>query len=129
MTVRGCNSILVTRPKSNAEAGSGSATNGTMPGAGLEAVVVGRYTQLPLIHAWASTVHKAQGLTLDDVRIDFDAGAFAPGQAYVALSRARAIVGLSLARPLRPSDIHIDPRVTTFMAAFESNEPVLRWPR
>lgn len=91
----------------------------------VEATVVGKYKQLPLIHAWASTVHKAQGLTLDDVRIDLDTGAFAPGQVYVALSRARSIVGLSLARPLRPSDIHIDPRVATFMAAFECDESTL----
>ena len=64
----------------------------------VEATVIGSYTQLPLVHAWASTVHKAQGLSLDDVRIDFDSGAFAPGQSYVALSRARSLGGLSLAR-------------------------------
>ena len=71
----------------------------------VEATVIGSYTQLPLVHAWASTVHKAQGLTLDDVRIDFDSGAFAPGQSYVALSRARSLGGLSLARPLRATDV------------------------
>jgi len=87
----------------------------------VEAKVVGSYAQLPLVHAWASTVHKAQGLTLDDVRIDFDAGAFAPGQAYVALSRARSLDGLSLARPLRPSDVRVDQRVAAFMAAFEGD--------
>lgn len=84
------------------------------------AKVVGSYTQLPLVPAWAVTVHKAQGLTLDDVRIDFDAGAFAAGQAYVALSRARSLEGLSLARPLRASDIRIDRRVAAFTAAFET---------
>lgn len=85
------------------------------------AKVVGTYTQLPLVPAWAVTVHKAQGLTLEDVRIDFDAGAFAAGQAYVALSRARSLEGLSLARPLRASDIRIDRRVAAFTAAFEGN--------
>lgn len=84
------------------------------------AKVVGTYTQLPLVPAWAVTVHKAQGLTLDDVRIDFDSGAFAAGQAYVALSRARSLEGLSLARPLRSSDIRIDRRVAAFTAAFEA---------
>jgi ATP-dependent DNA helicase PIF1 len=87
----------------------------------VEASVVGKYKQLPLTPAWASTVHKAQGLTLEDLRIDFDFGAFAPGQAYVALSRARSTSGLSLARPLRSSDVRVDSRVTAFMAAFESN--------
>jgi ATP-dependent DNA helicase PIF1 len=89
----------------------------------VEAKVVGSYTQLPLIHAWASTVHKAQGLTREDVRIDFDDGAFAPGQAYVALSRARSLAGLSLACPLRSSDVHVDPRVTAFIGAFERSGP------
>jgi ATP-dependent DNA helicase PIF1 len=94
----------------------------------VEVTVIGSYTQLPLIHAWASTVHKAQGLTLDDVRIDFDSGAFAPGQSYVALSRARSLDGLSLARPLRASDVRVDRRVANFMAAFESDERALRLP-
>ncbi|MFK8252123.1 ATP-dependent DNA helicase [Ancylobacter terrae] len=85
----------------------------------VEAKVIGSYSQLPLVPAWAVTVHKAQGLTLDDVRIDLDSGAFAAGQAYVALSRARSLEGLSLARPLRPDDIRIDRRVAAFTAEFE----------
>lgn len=89
----------------------------------IEAKVVGTYTQIPLVPAWAVTVHKAQGLTLEDVRIDFDSGAFAAGQAYVALSRARSLEGLSLARPLRASDIRIDRRVAAFTAAFEADLP------
>jgi ATP-dependent DNA helicase PIF1 len=90
----------------------------------VEAQVLGSYTQLPLVHAWASTMHKAQGLTLNDVRIDFHNGAFAPGQAYVALSRARSLAGLSLARALRPSDVRVDRRVAQFMAAFEGDAPL-----
>lgn len=86
----------------------------------IAAKVVGTYNQLPLVPAWAITVHKAQGLTLDDVRIDFDSGAFAAGQAYVALSRARSLEGLSLVRPLRAADIRIDRRVAAFASAFEA---------
>ncbi|MGC1872071.1 MAG: AAA family ATPase [Acidobacteriaceae bacterium] len=68
-------------------------------------IVVGTYTQFPIAPAWAITVHKAQGLTLDDVRIDLGHGAFSTGQAYVALSRATTIEGLSFGRPLKVSDV------------------------
>jgi ATP-dependent DNA helicase PIF1 len=84
------------------------------------ATVVGTYTQLPVVHAWALTIHKAQGHTLEDARVDFDYGAFAPGQAYVAVSRSRSMPGLSLARPIRGSEIKVDPRVAMYMAAFET---------
>ena len=43
-------------------------------------------------------------------------GAFAPGQTYVALSRLTSLDGLYLSRPLRPSDIRVDPDVQRFMA-------------
>ena len=46
--------------------------------------VVGTFKQVPLRLAYAVTIHKAQGLTLDNVFIDFDSGMFAHGQAYVA---------------------------------------------
>jgi ATP-dependent DNA helicase PIF1 len=71
--------------------------------------VVGSYSQLPLKLAWAVTIHKAQGLTLENARIDFGSGAFAPGQAYVALSRVTSLEGLSLVRPLSVADVKVDP--------------------
>jgi ATP-dependent DNA helicase PIF1 len=76
---------------------------------------IGAYRQIPLLHAWAITIHKAQGLTLDDVRLDLGSGAFAPGQVYVALSRVRTLAGLSLARPLRPTEVQADPMLLGFM--------------
>lgn len=55
----------------------------------------GWFEQLPLRLAWAATIHKSQGLTLDRALIDIRA-AREPGQAYVALSRVRGIEGLHM---------------------------------
>ncbi|WP_409432264.1 ATP-dependent RecD-like DNA helicase [Litorimonas sp. RW-G-Af-16] len=71
----------------------------------MEEATSATFQQIPLILAWAVTIHKAQGLTLEDVRIDLGRGAFAAGQTYVALSRARTLAGLSLTAPLRPQDV------------------------
>ncbi len=61
----------------------------------LEEKRTGSFTQMPLRHAWAITIHKSQGLTFDKAIID--AGdAFAPGQVYVALSRCRTLEGIVL---------------------------------
>lgn len=76
--------------------------------------VVGTFKQVPLRLAYAVTIHKAQGLTLEKVFIDFDRGMFAHGQSYVAFSRARSLEGLEISRPLRPSDLVIDKRAFAF---------------
>jgi ATP-dependent DNA helicase PIF1 len=67
--------------------------------------VAGVYEQIPLMLAWAVTIHKAQGLTLERVTVDLARGAFADGQVYVALSRARTLEGLSLKRAVRPGEV------------------------
>ncbi len=70
-----------------------------------------KYVQFPLAPAWALTIHKAQGMTLDSVEIDLGRGAFAPGQTYVALSRARSMETLRLTRPISVRDVQVDPAI------------------
>lgn len=58
-------------------------------------VVIGRWTQIPLRLAWAITVHRAQGMSIDRLIVDLER-AFAYHQTYVALSRARTMDGLQV---------------------------------
>lgn len=67
--------------------------------------VVGTYTQIPLRLMYASTIHKVQGMTLDNVHLDLEKSAMALGQVYVALSRCKSLEGLTLERAIRPSDV------------------------
>lgn len=76
--------------------------------------VIGEFSALPLRAAYAITIHKAQGLTLPAVNIDFGYGAFSAGMAYVALSRATHSGGLRMIKPLKKKDIMVDPRVIQF---------------
>ncbi len=80
--------------------------------------VAGTFKQFPVRLAWAMTIHKSQGLTLEKVYIDLGRGTFAHGQAYVALSRCTSLEGLALARPLQPRDVLFDPRATGYRGVF-----------
>jgi ATP-dependent exoDNAse (exonuclease V), alpha subunit - helicase superfamily I member len=79
--------------------------------------VVGKYFQYPLMLAWAVTIHKSQGKTLEKVRVHLGTGAFASGQVYVALSRCRSLADISLERPIREQEVKCDPIVLRFNEA------------
>lgn len=86
--------------------------------------VMGRFVQYPLQLAWAITIHKSQGLTFDRVIIDFGrGGAFAGGQAYVALSRCRSLEGTTLSAPISLRDMITRSAVSQFYQTM--NDPTL----
>ena len=80
----------------------------------LETYVDATFTQFPVRLGWAITVHKSQGLTLDNVIIDVK-DAFASGQVYVALSRCRTIGGICLTSQLEKNNVFVDDRIKSFM--------------
>ncbi len=77
-------------------------------------------SQIPLIHAWALTIHKSQGSTLEMAEIDAGTGIFECGQTYVALSRVKSLDGLYLSA-FDPSRIRINGAVKEFYEQMEAN--------
>lgn len=90
----------------------------------MESKVVGTYTQYPLRLAWAITIHKSQGMTFDRMHLDLTRGTFAPGQAYVALSRMRSLKGLTLSNAIMPHHITQNPEVRAFANSFNNMEMI-----
>ncbi len=74
----------------------------------------GHFRQLPLAPAYAMTIHKAQGQTLNRIHLVLGRGCFAHGQLYTALSRVRKLTDLTLDRPIRFREAMNDPQVTDF---------------
>jgi len=85
----------------------------TIPGVGV--------SQLPLILAWALTIHKSQGATLDIAEIDAGAGIFECGQTYVALSRVKSLEGLYLTS-FDATRIRINKKVQQFYQDLKEQE-------
>jgi ATP-dependent DNA helicase PIF1 len=85
----------------------------TIPGIGV--------SQVPLILAWALTIHKSQGSTLDIAEIDAGSGIFECGQTYVALSRVKSLEGLYLCS-FDAKRVRINKKVQDFYEVLEKEE-------
>ncbi|MCH4156351.1 MAG: AAA family ATPase [Muribaculaceae bacterium] len=82
--------------------------------------VLGTFRQYPIKPAWALTVHKSQGLTFNNIIIDFSGGAFSSGQTYVALSRCTSLQGINLRQPISERDIIVNTAVVDFSRQFNN---------
>ena len=78
------------------------------------AEVDGKYIQMPLMLAWAVTIHKSQGKTIDNIFVDLGNRAFASGQTYVALSRCKTLDGIFLKKNIKALDVIINKSVVEF---------------
>ena len=87
---------------------------------------VGTFVQMPLKLAYAITVHKSQGLSLESVALKLGNGCFSHGQLYTALSRCRSIRNLRIDRRVFAEDVIIDPEVIEFYRTLEGPQPELR---
>lgn len=74
--------------------------------------------QIPLIYAWAVTIHKSQGMSLDMAQIDAGSSIFECGQTYVALSRIKSLEGLYLTA-FDPQKIKVNKKVQEFYSRLE----------
>lgn len=81
--------------------------------------VIATYDQLPVALAWAISIHKSQGQSFDKVHIDANK-IFAPGQLYVALSRARTLNGISFTSPLKAKQFWANKDVLKFFTSVKS---------
>jgi uracil-DNA glycosylase len=79
--------------------------------------------QIPLRVAYAITIHKSQGASIDSAIVDIGKNTFEYGQAYVALSRVRSLEGLHIFA-LDVSRIRTHPRVLAFYNSLSPNKPV-----
>jgi ATP-dependent DNA helicase PIF1 len=77
-------------------------------------------SQIPLILAWAITIHKSQGSTMDLVELDIGCNIFECGQIYVALSRVKSLEGLYISS-FNPKKIKINKKVREFYDELNNN--------
>ncbi len=87
-------------------------------------VMLARVTQVPLRLAWAITVHKSQGMSLDSAHMNLS-DAFEYGQGYVAISRVRTLSGLSLAG-LNRRALEVHPEISAKDRHFRASSDAAR---
>jgi DNA-binding CsgD family transcriptional regulator len=87
-------------------------------------VIRATITQVPLRLAWAITIHKSQGMTLDTAEIDLG-DAFEPGMGYVALSRLRSLRGLKLMN-LNATALQVHPAILKQDSIFKQQSTLAR---
>ena len=85
----------------------------------LKQETIGTFMQIPLRLAYAITIHKSQGLTMDNVDLKLGSGCFAHGQLYTALSRCKSLDGLLLERRVFQDDLILDQKVIDFYKELE----------
>lgn len=90
----------------------------------IEEKELGVYIQFPIRLAWAITIHKSQGLTFRQVRIDLGGRVFAGGQVYVALSRCVSLEGISLTEPIYRTEIFVRNEVTQFAKNYNNQKAI-----
>ncbi len=90
----------------------------------IEEEELGSFVQYPIRLAWAITIHKSQGLTFERAIID-TGDAFAPGQAYVALSRCTSLEGIVLLSQITQRSVQTDSHAVR-LAQSEKEQPVLQ---
>lgn len=81
---------------------------------------IGAFTQYPLKLAWAVTMHKSQGQTYSAINVE--PWAWAPGQLYVALSRATSINAMHLEYPIKSSSLVTSPEVVNFYRNLKNSD-------
>ena len=84
---------------------------------------VGKFVQIPVRLAYAITIHKSQGLSLDYVDLRLGSGCFTHGQLYTALSRCRTLEGLRLDRTVMKDDLILDEAVVSFYKTLGRPKP------
>lgn len=80
----------------------------------LDYQLIGTASQIAAVPAYACTIHKTQGLTLDAVYFEINDRWIPPSGVYVALSRCKTLDGIGLSRPLKQSDIKYSDEAMSF---------------